>query len=343
MGYFLGKETLAVPSNEALNQGAGTAPAPPGSAGTPILSGVGGGDRDFGCRQECSDYRPDSPEFSRCMDECRKRGGKDCVAGKSCAGDADCSGGKCEGRVVDPVNKVVTPGKCNCSGTTGTSGTCPDGKGAPYAANPTACPCGTGWSTLTGNCGSGYTFIKRDDPTKWKTGIPYIEGAIGTCQCTQAISDWKAGQSGSLGEYQYPAGMQELMTMLLNRGKNVYGYDPKAIEAMFGRGFENVRGQEAGGRERLNRTLQSQGMLGTGTAIDANNELSFGTEKNINDLARDIMIKNEEQKRADTELSSSILGRGMGFEQLLEAINSGRRGESQSALSMLMALLQLFK
>jgi hypothetical protein len=137
--------------------------------------------------------------------------------------------------------------------------------------------------------------------------------------------------------------MQELMTMLLNRGKNVYGYDPKAIEAMFGRGFENVRGQEAGGRERLNRTLQSQGMLGTGTAIDANNELSFGTEKNINDLARDIMIKNEEQKRADTELSSSILGRGMGFEQLLEAINSGRRGESQSALSMLMALLQLFK
>jgi hypothetical protein len=215
-----------------------------------------------------------------------------------------------------------------------------------YAKNPTACPCGTGWSTLSGKCGAGYTFIKRDDPSNWKSEFPYIAGAIGTCQCTQAIADWKAkkgSEGGDLGEYQYPAGMQELMTMLLDRGKSVYGYDPKAIEAMFGRGFENVRGQEAGMGERLTRTLGSQGMLGTGTAVEQRNDLGFGTEKNINDLARDIMIKNEEQKRADTELSSSILGRGMGFEQLLEAINSGRRGESQNALAMLLSLLQLFQ
>ncbi len=49
----------------------------------------------------------------------------------------------------------------------------------------------------------------------------------------------------------------------------------------------------------------------------------------------------DERPRAYSPVN--ILGRGLGFEQLIEAINAGRRGEGQNALSMLLALLQLFK
>jgi hypothetical protein len=242
-----------------------------------------------------------------------------CTSGKACAGDYDCGGGKCVG------------GKCDCSGGTTSTG-CPEGVGTSYEG----CSCGEEYPTKTGKCVAGYQYEKHPFNDKG-------EGTIGLCVCQKALSEWQGKKGGSLGEYQYPAGLQELMTTLMERGKGFYGYDPAAIEAMFGRGFENVRGQEAGQREQLNRTLQSQGMLGTGTALQAGNELGFATEKNVNDLARDIMIKNEEQKRSDTELLSSILGRGMGFEQLLEAINSGRRGEGQNALAMLLSLLNLFK
>ncbi len=349
MGYFLGKDTLAVPSAQTLNPGDATLSPTGGATGGREGDNAGGGgsgssgnaERDAlvaRCKTKCGGFV--EPCFSQCLYQAGGGGGgggiTTCVEGKSCVSDGDCPGGKCERPPSTPGRLYA--GKCKCGGGT-PDPSCPEGKGATYEG----CPCGRGYATLTGSCPTGYKFISRD-PNNWDaTDIPVKPGAKGTCECQKAIDDWAANKKGELGEYAPPAGLEDLMTMLLGRTKSLYGYDPKAIEAMFGRGFENVRGQEVGQRERLNRTLQSQGMLGTGTAVEQGNDLGFGTETAINNLARDIMIKNEEQKRADTELSSSILGRGLGFEQLIEAINAGRRGEGQNALSMLLALLQLFK
>jgi hypothetical protein len=141
--------------------------------------------------------------------------------------------------------------------------------------------------------------------------------------------------------------MQELMTLLLGRGKELMGmplgYSQQAQDALFGKGFENVRKQINPTREAVNKTLASQGMLGTGAAADQMGDLAWNSENSITDLARTLFVGNEEKKKADlldyTQASQSILGGGMSYEQLLESINSGRRGEGNAALLMLLQLL----
>ena len=286
------------------------------------------------CFQCCkSKYADGTQEFDRCFDACMGEDPGDVT--QPCDTNRPC-----------PTGKKCVNGQCVDEGG-GTTAGCPDGKGPAYAANPTACPCGTGWSTLTGKCGTGYTFIKRDNPADWKTGIPYIEGAIGTCQCTQAISDWKEKKGGTLGEYTYPPEMQALMDLLLSRGKDLMGmptgYSQEAQDKMFGRGFENIRGQETGQRAGMEQGLSRQGMLGTGAGQGMLNDLSWQTEGNVANLARDLFVGNETKKKQDlldyTNAAQGILGGGMGFEQLLEAINASRRGEGSASLQALLAWL----
>jgi hypothetical protein len=202
---------------------------------------------------------------------------------------------------------------------------------------------------MTGNCPSGYTFIARD-PNNWTASdIPVKAGAKGTCECNKAIEDWKANKGGgTLGDYQYPAGMEELMNMLLGRSKELLGtapgYSQEAIDAMFGQGFENVRGAGAATGNAITDTMAGQGMLGTGTAANMLNRNAWNTENDITNLGRDIMIANENKKKEDlinlSTAAQSLFGSGLGYEQLREAVNSSRRGESSSALAMLLALYQ---
>jgi hypothetical protein len=138
--------------------------------------------------------------------------------------------------------------------------------------------------------------------------------------------------------------MSELMSLLLGRGKELMGmplgYSQEAQDAMFGSGFENVRAAEKGTREQLLNDLSRQGMSGTGTALDKTSDLAWNTEKGITELARQLFVGNEEKKKADlldyTSAASGVLGSGMGYEQLQEAINAARRGESNTALMLLM-------
>jgi hypothetical protein len=210
--------------------------------------------------------------------------------------------------------------------------------------NATACVKGkkcTGPKRPNSQCG-GLTCFR---PKSWDGKD---ESVPGTCYCnTGAGQDGGDGSLGEykypsnpyehMGEYGYPAGMQELMSLLLGRGKELLGmplgYSQEAMDKMFGLGFEGVRGQERGAREQLLGDLSRQGMSGTGTALGKTSDLAWNTENAITDLARTLFVGNEEKKKADlldyTSAAQGIMGGGgLQYENLLEDINSGRRGET---------------
>jgi len=112
---------------------------------------------------------------------------------------------------------------------------------------------------------------------------------------------------------------------------------------MFGKGFENVRAQGGASREALDRALSATGQLGTGTALKEHGRTAWGTEKSVADTMRDVFLTNELQKREDQEkyttLAQSLFGTGTGFNQILEAINAGRRGEGQNALALFLSYI----
>lgn len=316
MGYFFGKDINADPSalltgayNFSLN-GSNTAPinAPQTSqvssnASTDNKSNV------IGCINGCDakyDIATQYNEWKACVDNCKGGGG----------GTGGETGGGTGG---------------------GTGAQCPEGTGAAYDG----CGCGTEYYTKTGNCPAGYGFIKKDDKP----------GYVGKCYCQKWVNETDpavTGKGGTLGDYEYPSQISDLMNMLLGRSKELLGtapgYSQEAIDAMFGRNFENVRTAEAGTRNTLLNTLGSQGMLGTGTALGALNKNAWNTEDTIANLGRDIMIANEDKKKEDlmnlSTAAQSLFGTGLNYEQLLEAINASRRGESSSALAMLLALFQ---
>jgi len=155
-----------------------------------------------------------------------------------------------------------------------------------------------------------------------------------------------------LGEYAIPDWLKEFLDMLTGRGKELldpsqYGYSKEAMEAMFGRGFEKVRGAEAATRESLQDVLSRSGMLGTAAETSKMAETGWETERGIADLQRDLMIKGEEQRKKDllsyTGLAQSIFGTGIGTEGFLEMINAARRGERKDWYQMLLDFFQGLK
>lgn len=217
---------------------------------------------------------------------------------------------------------------------------CPEGTGKAYEG----CPCGDIYGSKTGSCPSGYVFIKREPGDFKGKGVTYQEGMIGTCQCQKAIQDWKAKNQGKLGEYKWPKELMDLYGGLMGRAGELLnrkpGYSDSILNLMFGKNFEKIRGQEAGTREQVLGNLGSQGMLGTGTALDALNKTAWNTEQNVGGVRRDIATLQADRELNDllqqTDMAQKLFGTGAGFNQVLEAINSGRRGESQDYLAMMM-------
>ena len=269
-----------------------------------------------------------------------------CVEGATCKDGSQCQpGGSC-------IN-----GKCYCkSGSCKDDATCVRLHSAGWTCVKTAgSPTGICKPPATGNCVPGKKCTGPKRPNSQCGGLTCFrpkswdgkdETVPGTCYCKEGDGDG----DGTLGEYKYPSDpykhmdeygypdeMQELMNLLLGRGKELLGmptgYTQEAIEKMYGRDFEKIRGQEAGQRETLMNTLARSGMTGTGAGNQMLNQLAWGTEGNISDLARDLFIANEEKKKQDlldyTNAAQGIMGGGaLSYESLLEDINKGRRGET---------------
>jgi hypothetical protein len=92
------------------------------------------------------------------------------------------------------------------------------------------------------------------------------------------------------------------------------GFDPRAVTAMYGKDFENVRAGGRATREATTETLGRAGMLGTGASIKAARKDAWQNENLVVNAIRDVFIANEEQKLKQISLAQGILGGGVGAE-----------------------------
>jgi len=159
--------------------------------------------------------------------------------------------------------------------------------------------------------------------------------------------DGGGGDGVGLGEYQWPAELQELYDLLMGRGKEFMGketgYTDEAIRAMFGRDFENIRDVGARTAETGLSALQREGLMGTGASQDLASDAAWNTEQGISNTMRDLLVADEEKKKQDlldhTGAAQSIFGGGIGYNSMLEQMNAGRRGEGRDSMAMLLQYL----
>lgn len=172
----------------------------------------------------------------------------------------------------------------------------------------------------------------------------------GETWCCPSDAGGGGGATG-LGEWDFPGNISDLYAALMGRAQGMldrpYGFSDEAMQAMFGRGFENLRGAQAGAREGTLQDLSRQGMMGTSAMPGQLRQQAWQTEGGISDLARDLFVTGEEKKKQDelafTDMAQRLFGTGLGAEQLKESINAARRGEGDRALMLLLQLLGLFK
>jgi hypothetical protein len=150
-----------------------------------------------------------------------------------------------------------------------------------------------------------------------------------------------------MGAYDYPQWLKDLMARLTGRANTFLGmkpgYSDTALTNMFGLNYDKVRRAGTATGDATTAALADAGMLGTGAGTAALQANAQNTEKNVVDLKREVMTANEAQKRDDlksfTESANTLFQAGLNFEQIREAINSGRRGESQTSLALLIQYL----
>lgn len=326
---------MASPWVESIMQGLGAeapteteeAPEQGGTVKDPILGaeGLEGGTPIQRCRQECRERR------RACIRRCRQtRAGPGCVENcredlRDCReeckdGDGDGDGGK---------------GECFNTG--------------PERPNYKDCQCGVAFAARgPGDCPENYTWVPRGG-RGWEL---YEEGMRGRCECSRWLAAMKAkagGEEGGegLGEFTMPPEMMRLYQALIGRGGEFMGRRPgfsdAVLRGIFGRDFEKVRGVGGREREQMYDLMAREGLLGTGAVQDIAGERAWATERNIGNIMRDLAISQEEKIKQDlldyTRAGQDVFGQGMGFWQLIEAINAGRRGESAMAMNQLLSLL----
>jgi len=233
-------------------------------------------------------------------------------------------------------------------------------------------------------CEAGYVPISKPEGTQCE--------CVKWCQDIGYGADCKSGAGGTTsGQYKFPAELNDLYLALIGKGKNLltdWNFSPEMksyMDALMGRGREalekkpgysesflnaamtggadTMRRQAAATKAAQLRSLQSQGLLGTGAGQAAISDLDLTTSQGVGGMIRDLLISNEEKKKADyidmTGLAQSIFGQGMEFEKTpatmnmerakvaqlmfstgmdyntaMEMINAGRRGEGSANWAM---------
>jgi hypothetical protein len=179
------------------------------------------------------------------------------------------------------------------------------------------------------------------------------DGVVTTCasnaDCPQGQTCINGRCEESQGWFEWPEELRLLYEKLMGRGQEVldmpYGYTEEMMANMFGRDFEKVRGREAAQRETMTNLLSRAGMSGTGTELEQMGKIAWGTESEISNIMRDLFISGEEKKKEDiidfSRLAQDIMGGGMQYNSLQEAINAARRGEGQDAMQQLLQFLMI--
>lgn len=262
-------------------------------------------------------------------------------------GTLACVGGKCKRvEVATPEAIAACRGKAegdSCSTEpfeeVKPGGCPPESQGAPAWEG---CNCGKKFKASgPEKCPPGYVWVahkQQCECQKWCRDIGYADDCV-TYVGTQG--------GNKLGEFNWPPEIVALYNRLMGRASELLsrkpGFSAAEMEAMFGKGYENIRNLENLTRQRALYDLASQGMLGTGAGQKALRQIPWQSEQNIANLMRDLFLAQQEQKRRDLEawtgLANELFGRGLNYNQILEAINAARRAEAQNALALWMTFL----
>ena len=195
-----------------------------------------------------------------------------------------------------------------------------------------------------------HEFIQTQKELTPNTGGACRKGYVSTVVNGETMccpGDKPEPETPGLGEFQFPAGMQEFYDLLMGRGKELLnrplGITPEEEAAMFGKNFENITNRGDALREQDRSALSRVGGLGTGMELEGQRKISRGIEEEISDAMRDLLIYGSERKKSDildyTGTAQGLFGSGLQYENLMEAINSSRRGEGQQALMNMLTLL----
>ena len=116
------------------------------------------------------------------------------------------------------------------------------------------------------------------------------------------------------------------------------GFDQAAIDAIFGKNFENVRAQGKNVRESTTGTLGRAGMLGTGTETGAARKNAWSNENLVTEAMRDLLITGEAKKSSDIALATQMFGAVSGADVQQQAMGQGQ-GPALSEMLMMAMLM----
>jgi hypothetical protein len=120
-----------------------------------------------------------------------------------------------------------------------------------------------------------------------------------------------------LSNKRYPKEMEAFIRQLSVRGNellNSPGFSTEEVAALFGKEFENVRGQGKNVRESTAATLGAAGMSGTGTAVKAAQQDAWANENLVTNAIRDVLIAKKAAKQQDQALATQMAQTAVGAE-----------------------------
>lgn len=274
------------------------------------------------CKNNCSrEYEQDSEEFRNCIIACEKTYQEEksrCTKNSDCGTGKKCISGKC----------VDEGAETGCGKGKVTSGAYPNGR------DWEGCPCSAAYfPTTPGQCQAGYS--------------PVGVGADARCECDKYDAEVGTEETKQGGTFEFSPDVKALMARLMQRANwlldNPGGMTAEERAMIQNRAAEGIKGAERGILTSTRGMLGRMGLLGSGVQLGEEGRVRRGTTQALAASQRDIAIEEAARKVQDllgtTGLASTLSGGGMAADQMVEALNAARRGESRDWTSMLLNYL----
>lgn len=132
-------------------------------------------------------------------------------------------------------------------------------------------------------------------------GTPWTAIALGGTAILEAL----------FGELFKPKGMKKFQNEAVAKGRSLLaspGYGQDVINAIFGRGFENIKLGGKAVRDQTTEAYSRQGMAGTGSELKAQRENMWSNQRLVTEAMRDLLISSEAKKSSDIALAGQLLG-----------------------------------